>query len=72
MQLNGKTALVTGAASGFGAGIARAFARAGARLDRQRVPRDDDASLGDASRAAFFDDPVGVYGGGRFLYGGLS
>jgi len=30
MQLNGKTALVTGAASGFGAGIAQAFAAAGA------------------------------------------
>ncbi len=32
MQLKGKTALVTGAASGFGAGIARAFASAGARV----------------------------------------
>ncbi|MEL6451875.1 MAG: glucose 1-dehydrogenase [Pseudomonadota bacterium] len=32
MQLDGKTALVTGAASGFGAGIARAFAAAGARV----------------------------------------
>lgn len=32
MQLEGKTALVTGAASGFGAGIAEAFAQAGARV----------------------------------------
>ncbi|WP_299286894.1 glucose 1-dehydrogenase [uncultured Tateyamaria sp.] len=32
MQLEGKTAIVTGAASGFGAGIARAFAAAGARV----------------------------------------
>ena len=32
MQLDGKTALVTGAASGFGAGIARAFAAEGARV----------------------------------------
>lgn len=32
MQLTGKTALVTGAASGFGAGIARAFAAQGARV----------------------------------------
>jgi 3-oxoacyl-[acyl-carrier protein] reductase len=32
MQLDGKTALVTGGASGFGAGIARAFAAAGARV----------------------------------------
>jgi len=32
MQLEGKTALVTGAASGFGDGIARAFAAAGAHV----------------------------------------
>ncbi|WP_415922658.1 SDR family oxidoreductase [Tateyamaria sp. SN6-1] len=32
MQLDGKTAIVTGAASGFGAGIARAFAAQGARV----------------------------------------
>ncbi|MEO0391091.1 MAG: glucose 1-dehydrogenase [Pseudomonadota bacterium] len=32
MQLDGKTAIVTGGASGFGDGIARAFAAAGARV----------------------------------------
>ncbi len=32
MQLSGKTALVTGAASGFGAGIAKAFVAAGATV----------------------------------------
>lgn len=32
MQLEGKTAIVTGAASGFGAGIARIFAREGASV----------------------------------------
>ena len=32
MRLNGKTAIVTGAASGFGAGIARKFATEGARV----------------------------------------
>jgi 3-oxoacyl-[acyl-carrier protein] reductase len=32
MRLNGKTAIVTGAGSGFGAGIARRFAQEGARV----------------------------------------
>ena len=32
MRLQGKTALVTGAASGFGEGIARTFAREGAKV----------------------------------------
>ena len=32
MRLHGKTAIVTGAGSGFGAGIARKFAAEGARV----------------------------------------
>ena len=32
MRLNGKTAIVTGGGSGFGAGIARKFAAEGARV----------------------------------------
>jgi 3-oxoacyl-[acyl-carrier protein] reductase len=42
MRLQGKTALVTGAASGFGAGIARRFAEEGARV----VVSDIDAKNG--------------------------
>ncbi|MCA3601413.1 MAG: SDR family NAD(P)-dependent oxidoreductase, partial [Methylobacterium sp.] len=32
MRLQGKTALITGAGSGFGEGIAKTFAREGARV----------------------------------------
>ena len=32
MRLKGKSALITGAASGFGAGIARRFAAEGAKI----------------------------------------
>lgn len=45
MQLNGKTALITGAASGFGAGIAQAFAREGAQVIVADINGDGAASI---------------------------
>ncbi|HVL35619.1 MAG TPA: SDR family oxidoreductase [Burkholderiales bacterium] len=56
MRLQGKTAIVTGAGSGFGAGIARRFAEEGARvivndIDREageRVAREIDARFAHA------------------------
>jgi 3-hydroxybutyrate dehydrogenase len=47
IDLNGKTALVTGAASGIGAAIARSLSRAGAKV--HAVDRDE-AGLGDIAR----------------------
>ncbi|HVA92920.1 MAG TPA: glucose 1-dehydrogenase [Chloroflexota bacterium] len=47
MRLAGKTALITGAASGIGRGIAEAFAREGARV----LLADRDATRGNAARA---------------------
>ncbi|MGL6209832.1 MAG: SDR family NAD(P)-dependent oxidoreductase, partial [Paracoccaceae bacterium] len=40
MRLNGKTAIVTGAASGFGEGIATRFAAEGARVVVVDINRD--------------------------------
>ena len=47
MQLDGKTALVTGGASGFGAGISRAFAAAGARVMVADINRDGAQAVAD-------------------------
>ncbi|MGG5822475.1 glucose 1-dehydrogenase [Falsiroseomonas sp. HW251] len=55
MRLAGKSALVTGAASGFGAGIARRFAREGAKVTlmdlNETGARDVAASIGAAAVA---------------------
>jgi 3-oxoacyl-[acyl-carrier protein] reductase len=80
MRLDGKTALVTGAASGFGAAIARLFAKEGARvclLDRNGPGAEAvAASIGPAALAVQGDVTVqadiaaavakaGDHGGGR-------
>lgn len=63
MRLAGKTALVTGAASGFGRGIAETFAREGARVALLDI--DIDAArqvatrIGDAATAIACDVAVG-------------
>jgi 3-oxoacyl-[acyl-carrier protein] reductase len=55
MRLQGKIALVTGAASGFGTGIARTFAREGAKIVLMDLNGDGAksvaASIGDAATA---------------------
>jgi 3-oxoacyl-[acyl-carrier protein] reductase len=47
VRLEGKTALVTGAASGFGAGIARRFAAEGARVMVADIAADGAAAIAD-------------------------
>ena len=50
MRLDGKTAIVTGAASGFGAGIARKFVQEGAQV--MVVDINHDGALGMAEEYA--------------------
>ena len=80
-QLAGKTALVTGAAQGLGAGIARALAREGARVlvtDRNgEGAAEVAATIGEAASAMTLDvtDEAGwiaAVAEARELFGGLS
>ena len=60
MRLEGKTAVVTGAGSGFGAGIARKFAAEGARVmvaDIDPAGADVAAEIGGAFRRTDMADP---------------
>jgi len=64
MSLAGKVALVTGGGSGFGAGIARAFAEAGARVAvadiRREAAEEVAAGIGGAGLAADVSDGASV------------
>lgn len=59
MQLNGKTAIVTGGASGFGAGIVRRFVNEGARVlvvdINTKAAEDLAAEIGDSAKGLAVD-----------------
>ena len=61
MRLEGKTAIVTGAGSGFGAGIARKFAAEGARV--LVADLNEDAAKGVAAEIGGLEAPVDVADG---------
>ncbi len=63
MQLQDKTALVTGGASGFGAGIARAFRDAGARVMIADINAEAAEAMADVLGAAFVVADVGSNAG---------
>ena len=60
MRLDGKTALVTGGASGFGAGIARRFLDDGARVMIADLNAEAAEAMADVLGCAWFAGDVGV------------
>lgn len=63
MRLKGKTAIVTGGASGFGAGIVRKFAAEGARVMIADINADGAAAMADEIGAAGLAQTVDVADG---------
>jgi len=81
MKLSGKTAIVTGGASGFGAGIVRRFVAEGARVviadingDAAMAMADDagDAALGLQVDVASADDVVAMVNATTEAWGGID
>ncbi|KAA0912340.1 SDR family oxidoreductase [Aquicoccus porphyridii] len=81
MRLTGKTAIVTGAASGFGAGIARKFAEEGAQVmvvdinEKGAMEMAEDlgaGSFGSAANVADWDDVSRVVNEAREVFGGVD
>jgi 3-oxoacyl-[acyl-carrier protein] reductase len=67
MRLQGKTALVTGGASGFGAGIVRAFRAEGARVMLADVNAEAGEAMADVLGASFVLADVGEDAGVRHM-----